>query len=158
MNSIMWIQSSGKGTDDYYFVDGMLVQGPEENVFAERHLGQIERYAPLFMRRKENARKRLGSPNFTLSYIPGKGFIYKSIFNEPAEDGRIASFAVWFNNSASKDIWATLSINAEVVNRTLREDERPVVENFVKKKRVVSLTCCSLLIIVVFLIISLCKK
>lgn len=158
MNSIMWIQSSGKGTDDYYFIDGILLRNNEENVLAERQLGQVEQYASLFMWRKKNIRNRLGSPNFTLSYIPRKGFLYKSIFNELAEDGRTASFVVWFNNSASKDIWETLSKNAEAVNRTLRAVERPVVENFVKKKRVISLTCCSLLIIVIFLIISLCMK
>ena len=157
MKTIMWIQSPGKGTDDYYFIDGELATNGKTKIEAEKLLSSSEKAASILMRRKDSLRAQLNSPNFVLSYIPTRGCIYKSIFNELAEDGRRASFVALFELTSPDEIWRTLSNNAASVGRSLRLIEKKKLEEYIKNKRTaeIFILCSTLIVFLIILLICI---
>ena len=129
----LWIQSAGNNSADLYFKDSSIVTDESEMLQIEKELERVEYIAQCLMMSKKRLRSELGSPTFTFAYVPNRGFVYKSIFNELAEDGRKAAFLVFFDKGSSNNIWEVLSQISSSLNRSLRDIEKPIVMKLIKR-------------------------
>ncbi len=154
MKSVMWVQSDNPGGQDYLFIDGVLVP-PNDDVRRALAMdvllnAQEAKYQRDTVMKK--LREATGSPNFTLAECRTMGFLYKSVFNEKASDGRLQSFVLWCKNSEASKAWEIAKANGQYLNYSLREIEHPIVKEFLQKKKNYRIT--SSFVILLFVIIS----
>ncbi len=83
----------------------------------------------------EELRKSLESPNFTVGYGSTMGFLYKSVFNEKAVDGRFKAFVLWCDKSEMENYWTIAGECASQVHYSLREQEREVVQTCIRRTK-----------------------
>ena len=153
MKSIMWVQSDNPGGYDYLFIDGVLAPEQDETRRAKAMDLLLKAQGAKYQCDKEvrKLRSESGSPNFTLAEFITMGFLYKSVFNEKASDGRFQSFVLWCSNSETSRAWEIAKANGYKLNYSLREIELPLIQAFLKKKRNLRIASVSaLLLILVF--------
>ena len=133
----MWIQSDSVGGSDFFYVDGNLVTDDVDKMAANSILSRAQdsRYQNLKLMKR--LRAETGSPNFTLAYAPSMGFMYKSVFNEKATDGRLKSFVLWCHSSEKNNVWNIAKSISSKLSYSLRDNEYPVIMSFLSslKKR-----------------------
>ena len=154
----MWVQSDNPGGKDYLFIEGVLASEQDETIRAKAMDVLLKAQEAKYQCDKEvrKLRAESGSPNFTLAECVTMGFLYKSVFNEKASDGRFQSFVLWCSNSEASHAWEIAKANGFQLRYTLREIERPLVQAFVKKKRnlrIASITAFLLFIVSAYVII-----
>ena len=132
MNNVMWIQSDDPMGKDYLFVDGHLISEEDEPLRAESMAKLLKAQDVKYVNTKtiSDLRDIAGTPNFTLSYSPRMGILYKSIFNEKASDGRNKAFVLWCTVSEKDNVWGIATANSKQLNYTLRENERSIINNY----------------------------
>lgn len=152
MQNVMWIQSDNPGGKDYLFIDGVLTDEQDEVRRAKAMSILLNAQEAKYQREKyiKKIRSESGSPNLTLAQCVTMGFLYKSVFNEKASDGRYKAFVFWCRNSDAMLAWNTTKANGRQLNYSLRENELPLIKAYLKKKKIqrVSFACVTFLIIV----------
>ncbi len=136
MRSVMWIQSDSPGGEDYLIVDGTLLSkdaGPiREQAFDIIYKSQDIKYGNLA--EMDVIRKETGSANLQLGYGPLMGYMYKSVFNENASDGRNNTFVFWFNKKGREHFWEDACKSASCLGLSLRDREREMVDKYFRLK------------------------
>ena len=137
MNSIMWVQSESAGGGDHIFVDGNLIPEEEYEIRATAMRILLNAQEKKYVNKQINERLRAesGSPNFTLTYCPTMGLLFKSLFNEIAFDGRGYSFALWCSTSIKDDCWDIATANAEQLGLTLKQKEGHIVKQYLESQK-----------------------
>jgi len=133
MKNVMWIQSDNTSGKDFYFLDGQLKNKEIEIQKCVKKVLKAQQSIVNNPIRYRRFRELFNSPNFTFAYIPFNGFIYKSIFIEPAKDGRNKAFVYWSSFFDRKNIWFTLSKNAKVIGYTPKVEEQKHIEKIISK-------------------------
>ncbi len=154
----MWVQSDNPGGKDYLFIDGVLASEQDETRRAKAMDLLLKAQESKYQCDKEvrKLRAESGSPNFTLAEFATMGFLYKSVFNEKASDGRFQSFVLWCNNSEASNAWEIATTNGHQLHYSLRDIEHPLIQAFLKKKRnlrIASVSAFLLIIIFTYVII-----
>lgn len=157
MNSILWIQSDALGGSDHYYVDGKIVDsknGPLKEK-ANAILVRAQESKSVRINDMKRYREILQSPNFTVAISITGELLYKSIFNERANDGRLQSFVFWCTKTEIYHFWDILKICSSSHGYTLRDQEQKVVYDYlcrVNKRRITSLL--AILCVITFSIIT----
>ena len=134
MNNVMWIQSDDPKGNDYLFVDGHLISEEDEPLRSESMAKLLKAQDVKYVNAKNISELRgiTGAPNFTISYSPRMGILYKSIFKEKASDGRNKAFVLWCTVSEKDNVWGIATANCKQLGYTLRENEQSIINNYLK--------------------------
>lgn len=154
MKNCMWIQSENLGGCDYYFSDGCFVQEGKQSTLSKavKKLIEMQGLKECNSRKNKKYRHLTSYPNFTLVYSIFKGFLYKSQFNEIAKSGRQRGFAYWCKFTDIDNMWSVLTKCAAQFEYTIKETDKPIVEQYIKsikRKRIILLP--SIIIIIIFI-------
>ena len=134
MKSVMWIQSDKADEQDHFFIDGVLIS--EDDITTRDGAVRVilkAQDARYYISGIERLRESTGSPNFTIGFSVGMGFLYKSVFNEKAKDGRGKAFVLWCERSEMDSFWTIAGECASHDGYTLREREREIVQDCIAK-------------------------
>ena len=154
----MWIQSDSPGGGDIFYVDETLLKDETKKVEATEILMRAQNLRFQNKKQMKEFREQTGSPNFTLAYSPSMGFLYKSVFVEKARDGRLQSFVLWCASSEVNHIWETAERISTMASFTIRDNERPLVESYIKslsaRRRNVAIIASFLILLIVLIILA----
>lgn len=160
MKTIMWIQSDSAGGSDLFYVDGYLVNDEISMMAANKILmrAQESRYQNIKLMKRLQI--ETGSPNFTLAYAPSMGFLYKSVFNEKASDGRLKAFVLWCVSSEKKNVWEIAKSISAKTPFTIRDNEHQIIQTYlgVLNKMLTGTIICACISIALILLLAYANK
>lgn len=157
MKSVMWVQSEDPGGFDHIFVDGDLlpyvsssIRNKAIEIILKAQDVKYSRFVSL-----DKMRAEAGTPNFTVAFCPTMGFLYKSILKEKAVDGRDNTFVLWCKGEERAKYWDLARDNAAQLHFSLRNEEKGIVDRFLKRIQINrALFICGLIVLLIFCLLA----
>lgn len=159
MKHIVWIQSNSIGGSDNYFINGKQVFENDSKILSQavKKIIEIQGLRECLSKQNESLRVQTGYPNFTLAFSRFKGLLFKSLFNEIAEDGRPRGFACYSKIIDTDFVWSTLNTCSSSLGYTLRKSDYLILDKYLsivrKRCQFQNLTAIVLFLTIIMILI-----
>ena len=139
MKHIVWIQSNNLGGSDNYFIEGEKISESDSKILSQavKNIIEIQGLRECSSKRNASLRVQTGYPNFTLAFCRFKGLLFKSLFNEIADDGRPRGFVCYAKSINTDFVWNYLKSCSSSLGYTLRDSDYLILDKYISivKKR-----------------------
>lgn len=159
MKHIVWIQSNNLGGFDNYFVEGKKVSENDSKILSQavKKIIEIQGLRECSSKQNMDLRVQTGYPNFTLAFSRFKGLIFKSLFNEIAEDGRPRGFVCYAKIIDTDFVWKYLKTCSYSLGYSLRESDYQILDEYLTSVRKRCRFQNTLALIFIFILVLLLK-